>query len=134
MPTAIWIIMHGLQPAREAEYLEWFHDVHIPDKLAREGYIWASHYQVLSDGDSGYIAMFGGRDASVFYNPSPAQLDTAKNPMSARFWGGFGQAEWFGRCRRGHLLDFADLPECPGWFFRHAGAVRPSSQTSRFML
>jgi len=78
MPTAIWIIMHGLQPAREAEYLEWFHDVHIPEKLAREGYTWASHYQVLSDGDSGYIAMFGGRDASVFYNPSPAQLAPAQ--------------------------------------------------------
>ncbi len=82
MQNAIWIIMHDLKRAREAEYLEWFHEVHIPEKLARPGYTWSSHYQVLrggdetssGDGDMGCIAMFGGRDASVFYNPSPAQL------------------------------------------------------------
>ncbi|MBE9553466.1 MAG: hypothetical protein IMF05_08385 [Proteobacteria bacterium] len=82
MTNAVWIIMYELQRARAAEYLEWFHDVHIPEKLARPGYDWASHYQVLRDGDEASsddgdlacIALFGGRATSVFYNPSPAQL------------------------------------------------------------
>jgi hypothetical protein len=76
MTGAIWIIMCELQPARTAEYLEWFHEVHIPEKLSRPGYDWASHYRVArdGDGDAGYIALFGGRNTSVFYNPSPAQL------------------------------------------------------------
>ncbi len=82
MPDAIWIIMYDLKRDREMEYLEWFDEVHIPEKLARPGYTWASHYQVLrgddetasGDRDMGYIAMFGGEASSVFYNPSPAQL------------------------------------------------------------
>ncbi len=82
MPNAIWIIMYDLKRAREDEYLEWFDEVHIPEKLARPGYAWASHYQVMSgddeatsgERDMSYIAMFGGESTSVFYNPSPAQL------------------------------------------------------------
>jgi len=82
MTSAIWLIIYDIQQARAAEYLEWFHDVHIPEKLARPGYDWASHYQVLhdggkasaGDGDTACIALFGGQSTSVFYNPSPAQL------------------------------------------------------------
>jgi hypothetical protein len=74
--------MYDLIRDREDEHLEWFHEVHMPEKLARPGYTWASHYQVLcgenetisGDPDRGYIAMFGGEASSVFYNPSPAQL------------------------------------------------------------
>ena len=76
MTSAIWLIMHDLPQARADEYLEWFHEVHIPEKLARPGYDWASHYQVVREGggDMGCIALFGGAATSVFYNPSPAQL------------------------------------------------------------
>ena len=76
MTSAIWLIMYDLQRDREAEYLEWFHGVHIPEKLTRTGYDWASHYRAErgGDGDAGYIALFGGAATSVFYNPSPAQL------------------------------------------------------------
>lgn len=82
MTSAIWLIMHDLPPARAAEYLEWFHEVHIPEKLARPGYDWASHYQVEREGDEdmGYIALFGGAATSVFYNPSPAQLKPTQPP------------------------------------------------------
>jgi hypothetical protein len=82
MSNAIWIIVYDLKNARKEEYLRWFHDVHIPEKLARPGYTWAAHYQVLRDGDEmpsdnghiGCIALFGGQSTSVFYNPSPAQI------------------------------------------------------------
>lgn len=30
----IWLILYGLDKTAEDEYLEWFHDVHIPEKLA----------------------------------------------------------------------------------------------------
>lgn len=74
--------MYGLKSDRRADYLDWFHQVHIQEKLARPGYTWAAHYKVQDggndtpsgDGDTAYIALFGGTDASVFYNPSPAQM------------------------------------------------------------
>lgn len=83
MTSAIWLIKYDLQGAREAEYLDWFHAVHIPEKLARPGYDWASHYRIERDdgaGDAGYIALFGGAASSVFYNPSPAQLKPTQPP------------------------------------------------------
>jgi hypothetical protein len=88
MDTAIWAIIYDLPINDSDEYLNWFHEVHIPEKLARPGYEWAGHYRTLSPdghpassqgvecerGDAGYIALFGGSDTSVFLNPSPAQL------------------------------------------------------------
>jgi hypothetical protein len=77
MTNAIWMISYDLDPTREEEYLQWFDTIHIPEKLARDGYTWAAHYQVV-DGQnqptSRYIALFGGTDSRVFYDPSPAQI------------------------------------------------------------
>ena len=58
----IWLIKYGLQKQAETEYLDWFHDIHIAEKLARPGYTWAAHYRI-SDNNSGapeFIALFGG--------------------------------------------------------------------------
>jgi hypothetical protein len=82
MSQAIWTLLYGVKHARESEYLDWFHTVHVAEKLSRPGYGWASHYEVVSGcgeasaetKDKRYIALFGGGDTSVFYNPSPAQL------------------------------------------------------------
>jgi len=41
----IWLIKYGLQQEAQEEYLDWFHDIHIAEKLARPGYTWASHYR-----------------------------------------------------------------------------------------
>jgi len=80
MPSAIWLITYDLDPAREAEYLAWFHDIHIPEKLARPGYTWAAHYRA----DSGrHVALFGGAATRIFYDPSPAQL-APKQPPETR--------------------------------------------------
>jgi len=83
MAAAIWMIIYDLDRAHSAQYLQWFNDVHIPQKLARPGYTWAAHYEVVADDDSAatrYIALFGGRDSSVFYNPSPAQIKPRQSP------------------------------------------------------
>lgn len=88
MDTAIWAIIYDLPICDSDEYLSWFHEIHIPEKLARPGYEWAGHYRILSpgghpassqggaceSGGAGYVALFGGSDTSVFLNPSPAQL------------------------------------------------------------
>ncbi|MCE9639052.1 MAG: hypothetical protein K8S22_02690 [Betaproteobacteria bacterium] len=72
MDRGIWAIWYDLPAEHKAEYLEWFHHVHIPDKLARPGYVWAAHYEL--EVDKGYLALFGGATAHTFLNPSPGQL------------------------------------------------------------
>ena len=71
------MIIDDLDRAHADRYLRWFDEVHIPEKLARPGYTWAAHYQVIVDekqGDSRYIALFGGTDSRTFLDPSPAQI------------------------------------------------------------
>jgi hypothetical protein len=83
MAAAIWMIIYDLDRAHSARYLQWFNDVHIPEKLARPGYTWAAHYQIIANdvsADSRYIALFGGTDSRVFYNPSPAQIKPNQSP------------------------------------------------------
>jgi hypothetical protein len=83
MAAAIWMIIYDLDRAHSARYLQWFNEVHIPQKLARPGYTWAAHYQVIADDDSAdsrYVALFGGSDSRVFYNPSPAQIKPGQPP------------------------------------------------------
>lgn len=84
MSSAVWMIIYGLNADREAEYLDWFHDVHMPEKLSRPGYTWASHYrsaEPMQDvGGPLYLALFGGDTSAVFYHPSPAQLAPTQPP------------------------------------------------------
>ncbi|MFT5111731.1 MAG: hypothetical protein ACI8P9_001051 [Parasphingorhabdus sp.] len=90
MTGAIWMIMYDLDPTNSDRYLQWFDDVHIPEKLARPGYTWAAHYQILSDNDvpcSSYIALFGGTDSRVFYDPSPAQIKPLQTPETRSMMG-----------------------------------------------
>ena len=83
MAAAIWMIIYDLDRTHSDRYLQWFNDVHIPEKLARPGYTWAAHYQIIANDDSAdsrYIALFGGTDSRVFYNPSPAQIKSSQPP------------------------------------------------------
>ena len=83
MAAAIWMIIYDLDRAHSDQYLQWFNEVHIPEKLARPGYTWAAHYKIVADDDAAeprYIALFGGTDSSVFYNPSPAQIKPSQPP------------------------------------------------------
>jgi hypothetical protein len=83
MAAAIWMIIYDLDRTHSDRYLQWFNEVHIPEKLARPGYTWAAHYQVIADDDSAeprYIALFGATDSRVFYNPSPAQIKPGQPP------------------------------------------------------
>lgn len=94
MDRAVWAIFYDVGERNREVYLRWFHDVHIPEKLARRGYVSAGHYEVIGDDggpasaiggpksrDSvGYVALFGGVDTGVFLNPSPAQIKPTQTP------------------------------------------------------
>ena len=83
MAAAIWMIIYDLDRTHSDQYLQWFNGVHIPEKLARPGYTWAAHYQIIANDDSAdsrYVALFGGTDSRVFYNPGPAQIKPKQSP------------------------------------------------------
>ena len=91
MDQGIWAIWYELPDADTREYLAWFHEVHIPDKLARPGYLWAAHY-ALGRGTGGeanerYLALFGGETAHTFLSPSPRQLLQRQSAETKRMMG-----------------------------------------------
>lgn len=101
MTRAIWLIGYDVASADEARYLEWFHHVHMPEKLARPGYLWAAHYEAItpdgapallngiaaSETSRGFIAVFGGEDTRTFLNPSPAQIKPNQPPLTREMMG-----------------------------------------------
>lgn len=83
----IWIICYGIANANLDAYLHWFEGQHTEEKLARPGYDWAAHYEVISGGlsdevDHSFIAMFGARTSRVFYDPSPAQIKPNQDELT----------------------------------------------------
>lgn len=96
MTGSIWLISYDIAAKNEVAYLDWFHDVHIPEKLARPGYTWAAHYEVIApDGKPvaigedtaagearGFVAIFGGVDTRTFLDPSPAQIKPNQPPLT----------------------------------------------------
>ncbi len=94
MDRGIWAIWYDVPDEQKSEYLDWFHHVHIPDKLARPGYLWAAHYALVyvgkdqgGGGGTGYLALFGGITAHTFLNPSPGQLLLRQSAETRRFMG-----------------------------------------------
>ena len=51
MDRAVWAIIYDLPEEGRDEYMDWYHGVHIPEKLARPGYTWAAHYEVKHPGE-----------------------------------------------------------------------------------
>ena len=129
MSHAIWLIMYDIAAANEQTYLEWFHDVHIPEKLARPGYTWASHYEVTdTDGkpkaldpsaaseQRGFVAFFGGDETRTFLNPSPAQIKPNQPPLTREMMGHrigsqmlIAAEEWRSEAEGGDGPSFANL-------------------------
>lgn len=72
MDRGLWAIWYDISEEQKSEYLDWFHGVHIPEKLSRPGYLWAAHYALQND--KGFLALFAGETSHTFLNPSPAQL------------------------------------------------------------
>ncbi len=88
MDQGIWAIWYDIAAGDRAAYLDWFHRVHIPEKLARPGYLWAAHYTLQHRGaDCGYVALFGGLTTHTFLNPSPGQLATRQSAETRKYIG-----------------------------------------------
>lgn len=88
MDRGIWAIWYDIAADNRSAYLDWFHRVHIPEKLSRPGYRWAAHY-ALGHGrrGTGYVALFGGDSTHTFLNPSPGQLATRQSAETRTFIG-----------------------------------------------
>jgi hypothetical protein len=84
MTGAIWALAYEISNDDRETYLDWFHRIHIPEKLARPGYRWAAHFEgsaTTPDSDS-YIALFGGISTRIFLDPSPAQLKLKQDDLT----------------------------------------------------
>ena len=83
MDQGLWAIWHEIADDQRAAYLDWFHRVHIPEKLARPGYRWAAHYELGHGGRGrGHVALFGGDTTHTFLDPSPRQLATRQSALT----------------------------------------------------
>ena len=94
MDRGIWAIWYDLPAEHRVAYLNWFHHVHIPEKLARPGYLWAAHYELEGEGqdrpeaaDTACLALFGGSSTHTFLSPSPRQLLTRQSADTKRLMG-----------------------------------------------
>ncbi len=88
MDRGIWAIGYDVSNEHESEYVDWFHRVHVPEKLSRPGYLWAAHYEVgQSEAGKNFLALFGGVTAHTFLNPSPGQLIQRQSAETRRMMG-----------------------------------------------
>ena len=83
MDRGVWAIWYDIDEKDRADYLRWFHGVHVPEKLSRPGYVWAAHYAL--EQNKGYLALFGGETAHTFMSPSPGQLLKRQSEETKRF-------------------------------------------------
>jgi len=84
MTGAIWALAYEILNDDREAYLNWFHQIHIPEKLARPGYRWAAHFEgtTTTPAAHSYIALFGGISTRIFLDPSPAQLKTKQDDLT----------------------------------------------------
>jgi len=84
MTGAIWALAYEISKENRETYLDWFHQIHIPEKLARPGYSWAAHFEgsATTPNTHSYIALFGGISTRIFLDPSPAQLKTKQDDLT----------------------------------------------------
>lgn len=145
MDRAIWAIFYDLPEASRQEYLDWFHQVHIPEKLARPGYLWAAHYEVVHPGaafekvlarlgksddpalasGAGFIALFGGVSTRIFFDPSPTQLKGKQDNMTRAMISLRDQALGFIFCEEWR----AEGPDADS---REPGTIGPVIQMGRY--
>ena len=84
MTGAIWALAYDISNDDSQSYLDWFHQIHIPEKLARPGYRWATHFEgsATTPNMQSYIALFGGISTRIFLDPSPTQLKTKQDDLT----------------------------------------------------
>jgi hypothetical protein len=93
MDRGLWAIWYEIADAQREEYLAWFHGTHIPEKLARPGYLWAAHYALEAGDGRAYLALFAASSTAIFLNPSPAQLALRQSTQTRRMIGMRQQAQ-----------------------------------------
>ena len=107
MDRGIWATWYDLPEQGKEEYISWLHEVHIPQMLARPGYLWAAH--VTNDTSpereqrintnlthtndpavptgNNYLMLFGAPSPHVFVDPSPAEIRAGLDRESQQMLG-----------------------------------------------
>lgn len=70
MAASVWLLNYDIAAADRDHYLSWFHDEHIPEKLAPPGYRWAAHYDGSDRGKDTLYCL----DAHTFINTPITKL------------------------------------------------------------
>ena len=86
MTGAIWALAYEISNDDRETYLDWFHRIHIPEKMARPGYRWAAHFEgsATTPDNHSYIALFGGISTRIFLDTSPAQLKPKQDDLTRK--------------------------------------------------
>lgn len=95
MDQAIWAIVYDISEAARAEYMDWFHGEHMPEKLARPGYVWAAHYHLMASdpqkrgpaAGNAFLALFAGASSRVFFDPTLSELKARQDDLTRRMIG-----------------------------------------------
>jgi hypothetical protein len=89
MDRGILAIWYDLPEAGRQAYLDWLHNVHLPEVLARPGFAWAAHYRITGGGaamdqlherfaraddaelgtGTDYLILIGAPSPQVFFHP-----------------------------------------------------------------
>ncbi|MBT3351957.1 MAG: hypothetical protein HN435_14405 [Nitrospinaceae bacterium] len=95
MDLGIRAFWYDLPETREEEYIQWLHEEHLPQILARPGFLWAGHYKLTGGGEgmkkvqesvvryvddpkvgrgTGYLMMIGALNTDIFFDPNLPQI------------------------------------------------------------
>ena len=94
MDRGIWATWYDLPGKGREEYLAWLHEVHLPEVLARKGYLWAAHFGNAGGGErfqrviqdmaraddpavgagKGYLVLLGAGSSLAFFDPNRDQI------------------------------------------------------------
>ena len=94
MDRGIWAAWYDLPDEGKEEYLAWLHEVHIPEALARPGYLWAAHVEngiwekresdlknrltytddTAVPAGNAYLMLYGAVSPHTFFDPSPSEM------------------------------------------------------------
>jgi hypothetical protein len=114
----LWQIMYGIKQSDLDDYIKWFEEDHIAEKMDRPGYSWAAHYQIdqvqndkFKTVDPGFIAMFGSHNTRTFYDPCPLQLKKTQDEVTRSMIPKRQSAQASILCEEWKIDKSADSPE-----------------------
>jgi hypothetical protein len=90
--TGLLAVWTDVAPEAEAEFNEWYHSEHIPERLAVPGVLAAQRYQAV-EGQPKYIALYELADVKVLESDAYLKLGKNQTPWSEKMLPHFRNAQ-----------------------------------------